>query len=419
MTLVRLAIASLANRRLTSLLTVITVALSVLLLLGVERVRSEAREGFTNTISGTDLIVGARTGSVQLMLYAVFHIGNATNSVSWGSFQKIASMRGVAWAVPISLGDNHRGYRVMGTPVEFFERYRFARDRQPEFAAGAPMADLYDAVVGSQVARSLDYGIGDSLVIAHGGGSVAVLDHADKPFRISGILQPTGTPLDHTVIVSLQGIEAIHADWSGGVPVPSQRLDADEVRQTDLSPKAVTAVLVGLASRVHTFRVQRQINEFPGEPLLAVLPGIALQELWRIMGVAENALLGVSVLVVLVGLGGMMTALLTSLSERRREIAILRSVGARPGHVVLLLTVESTLLAAVGCALGLVLLYLLQLAAGPWLAAHWGILLGWRAPSPVEWGMLGAVLAAALLAGLVPGYRAYRFSLSDGLTIRT
>jgi putative ABC transport system permease protein len=274
-------------------------------------------------------------------------------------------------------------------------------------------------VVGAEVADRLQYVLGQSLVIAHGGGSAAILDHADKPFRIAGILAATGTPVDRTVVVSLEGIEAMHAGWSAGVPVPSQQIDPEAARRMDLVPETVTAILVGLTSRVHTFKVQRLINEYPGEPLLAILPGIALQELWRIMGVAENALLGVSILVVLVGLGGMMTALLTSLNERRREIAILRSVGARPGHVVLLLATESVLLAAAGCLLGMVLLYGMQLAIGPWMADQWGILLSWRAPNPLEWGMLGAVLLAALLAGLVPGYRAYRYSLSDGLMVRT
>ncbi len=406
MKLLHLALASLSNRRLTSALTVVTVALSVLLLLGVERIRTEAREGFTNTISGTDLIVGARSGSVQLLLYSVFHIGNATNNIAWDSYLDVAGMRGVKWALPISLGDSHRGYRVMGTTREFF-------------AAGAPMDDVYDAVVGAEVADRLQYVLGQSLVIAHGGGSAAILDHADKPFRIAGILAATGTPVDRTVVVSLEGIEAMHAGWSAGVQVPSQQIDPEAARRMDLVPETVTAILVGLTSRVHTFKVQRLINEYPGEPLLAILPGIALQELWRIMGVAENALLGVSILVVLVGLGGMMTALLTSLNERRREIAILRSVGARPGHVVLLLATESVLLAAAGCLLGMVLLYGMQLAIGPWMADQWGILLSWRAPNPLEWGMLGAVLLAALLAGLVPGYRAYRYSLSDGLMVRT
>jgi len=418
MTLLPLAAKSLANRRFTSILTVSTIALSVLLLLGVERMRTEAREAFTSTVSGTDLIVGARTGSVQLLLYSVFHIGSATNNITWQSYRDIADLPGVAWTVPISLGDSHRGHRVMGTEAAFFEHYRYARDRRLAFAAGAPFDDLYDAVLGAEVAARLGYRLGEALVLAHGAGSASVLDHGDKPFRVAGILERTGTPVDRTVIVSLAGIEAIHADWAGGVPVPGRRLDADAVRELDLAPDAITAALVGLSSRVHTFRVQRMVNEYPEEPLLAILPGVTLAELWNVMGVVEGALMAISALVVLVGLGGMVTALVTGLNERRREIAVLRSVGARPWQVLALLVFESVFLAAGGIVIGLLLLYAVIGTAGGVLEAHLGFSLAWRMPGLVEWSMLGVVLAAALLAGLVPGMRAHRYSLSDGLALR-
>jgi putative ABC transport system permease protein len=388
------------------------------MLLGVERVRTETREGFTNTISGTDLIVGARSGSVQLLLYSIFHIGNATNNISFQSYLELAEMRGVEWAVPLSLGDSHRGYRVIGTSNEFFNRYRFAGDRQLQFSAGHPPADLYDAVIGAEVARQLGYATGQSLVIAHGTVSTSILDHADKPFTVSGVLAATGTPLDRAVIVSLEGIEAIHVDWAGGVPIAGRKVDADEARELDLVPESVTAVLVGLTSKVHTFRVQRLINEYPDEPLLAILPGVALQELWRVMSVAERALLAVSILVVLVGISGMMTALLTSLNERRREMAILRSVGARPIHVLILLLAETLFLAAAGILGGLVLVYAAGALAAPLLESRYGIFVSMGLPAPRELLMLGGVLGAAFIAGLVPGYRAYRYSLSDGLSVR-
>ncbi len=418
MTLTRLALFSLRNRLFTSVLTASMIALSVFLLLAVERVRTETRDGFTRTIAGTDLIVGARSGPVQLLLYSVFHIGNATNNITWQSVQDIASMRGVEWIVPLSLGDSHRGYRVVGTSEAYFERYRYARDRSLRFAAGGPPDDLYEAAVGAEVARSLGYRPGDQLVIAHGTGSAGILDHDDKPFVVSGVLAATGTPVDRTVIVSLEAIEAIHVGWERGVPIPGRQVDADGTRTLDLEPDAVTALLVGLTAKVHTFKVQRAVNEYPGEPLLAILPGVALQELWGVLSVAEQALLAVSVMVVLVGVSGMMTALLTSLNERRREIAVLRSVGARPGHVMRLLVLESALLTATGILVGVALLYAASAAGAPLIEARLGIHLSWRMLSPREWLMIAGVFAVSLAAAVVPGYRAYRYSLSDGLSIR-
>ncbi|EIC19360.1 ABC transporter permease [Thiorhodovibrio frisius] len=418
MPILLLAWKSLLNRRVTALLTLLSIALSVALLLGVERLRHEARTSFANTLSGTDLIVGARSGPVQLLLYAVFRIGDATNNISWQSYQDIANLPGVAWSVPLSLGDSHHGYRVLGTTAAYFTRYRYARDRALALAQGEVFADLYDAVLGAEVAAKLGYRVGDEIVVAHGAGDVSFARHDDKPFRVAGILKPTGTPVDQTVHVSLEAIEAIHVDWQAGAPVPSVSISAEQTRELDLTPKAITAALIGLKSKIATFQVQRAINNYPEEPLLAILPGVALSQLWELIGIAENALLVVSAFVVLVGLVGMLTALLTSLSERRREMAILRSVGARPWHVFALIMGEAGVLTLLGVGLGLVLLYGLLLVSQPLLQGWFGIFVGLGAPGLGEWLLLAGLVLAGGLVGSIPAYLAYRHALVDGLSIR-
>jgi putative ABC transport system permease protein len=418
MAILPLALRSLLNRRTTALLTLASIALSVALLLGVERLRTETRDSFAATIAGTDLIVGARSGPVQLLLYAVFRIGNATNNISWESYEDLAAHARVAWTVPLSLGDSHRGFRVLGTTDAYLAHYRYGRDRTLTLAQGAWLDDLYDAVLGAEVAERLGYELGDEIIIAHGAGDVAFARHDDKPFRISGILARTGTPVDRTVHVSLEAIEAIHVGWRGGAPMPGVSIDADRVRGMDLTPEAITAVLVGLESRIAAFSVQRWVNEYPEEPLLAVLPGVALAELWSLVGVAENALLVVSACVVLVGLIGMLTALLIGLNERRREMAILRSVGARPAQVLALIIGEAAFLTLLGLALGVGLLYFMLGAGQPLLETRLGLFIDIGAPTPREWLLMAAVLTAGLIAGALPGWRAYRMSLADGLTIR-
>jgi len=420
MHLLRLALASLANRRFTALLTVFAIALSVCLLLAVERVRSEARASFASTISGTDLIVGARAGSINLLLYSVFRIGNATNNIRWDSFERIAQSPRVKWAIPISLGDSHRGYRVMGTSPTYFEHYHYGRGQGLQLAAGRTFAaDPFEVVLGAEVAEALQYQLGEQIVLAHGVATVSLIQHDDKPFTVVGILQRTGTPVDRTLHIGLAGMEALHVDWQSGVPARGAgQISAAQARAMDLQPKAITAFLLGLNSKIATFAVQREINEFRGEPLLAILPGVALQELWSLMGTAEKALLVVSAFVVLTGLIGMLTAILTSLNERRREMAILRSVGARPWHIAGLLVLEAFALALAGTLLGLALLYLgIALAQGA-VQAHYGLYLPLALPSRYEWTLLGAILGAALLMGSVPAWRAYRQSLADGLSIR-
>lgn len=414
----RLALKSLISRRVTVLLAVFAIAVSVMLLLGVERIRTEARASFSNTISGTDLVVGARSGSVPLLLYSVFRIGNATNNISWRSYRELAGDPRVAWTIPLSLGDSHRGFRVLGTNADYLKHFRYARSRSLELAAGKPFDDVFDAVLGAEVAKALQYKVGDRIVVDHGVGRIGFASHKDKPFRVAGILAHTGTPVDRTVHVSLAGIEAIHIDWRGGAPVAGARIDAERVRQMDLQPRAITAFLVGLKSRFATFAVQRKINEYPGEPLLAILPGVALHELWSLMGTAENALSFISIFVVAAGIIGMMTMLMSSLNERRREMAILRSVGARPAHIFSLFILEAAFVSALGALCGVVLLYGGLVAAQPIIEAQYGLYIAIGLPSATDGIYLAAVVVAGALAGIVPAVGALRRSLADGMVVR-
>lgn len=414
-----LAWKSLWNRRATALLTIAAIAVSVALLLGVQKLRTAARESFANTVSGVDLIVGARSGPLNLLLYSIFRIGDATANVSWKTYQKIATHPDVAWTIPISLGDSHRGFRVMGTDHNYFEHYRFGGGHELRFASGGPFHDLYDTVLGSDVARTLGYKLGDSIIVAHGVGNVSFAEHKDKPFHVIGILSPTGTPVDRTVHVSLEAITAIHIDWQSGMQAPpGYRVSAADVRLRDLTPDTITAFLVGMRSRVMTFTMQRAINEYRQEPLLAILPGVALSQLWELVGVADTALMIVAAFVVLAGLLGMLTAIATSLNERRREMAVLRSVGARPRHVLGLLVAEAGLLATLGVAAGIGLTYLLILGGRPMLEKRFGIFVAVSGLSEVDLAILGGIIVAALLMGLVPAFRAYRNALSDGLQVR-
>ncbi len=417
-TIFGLANKSLRNRASTALLTVLSIAISIALLIGVERIRTEARSSFASTISGTDLIVGARSGDINLLLYSVFRIGNATNNISWESYQDIISRPVVEWAIPISLGDSHRGFRVMGTNQDYFRFYKYSRSRSLEFVSGEPFDGVFDAVLGADVAAELGYKLGEKIVIAHGAGATSFVEHDDKPFTVTGILKKTGTPVDRTVHVSLEGIEAIHIDWQGGMRLPGQAITADQALQMDLQPEAITAFMLGLKSRIATFGLLREINEYPEEPLLAIIPGVTLQQLWELIRVVEIALLAVSICVVIAGLFGMLSALLTSLNERRREMAILRAVGARPWHVLMLLVIESMLLAAAGALAGMGLIIGLTALAAPLLEPRFGIFVEVQWPGAFEWLIALIVVLAALVVSLWPAWRAYRNALADGLTIR-
>ena len=417
MLLFRIAAKSLLNRRTSVVLTIISIAVSIALLLGVEKVRDQAKQSFANTISGTDLIVGARSGSVQLLLYSVFRIGDASNNITWQSYQDIAGHSRVAWTIPISLGDSHRGYRVVGTNTDYFKHYKYGRKQPLVFTDGQAFSALHDVVLGAEVAAKLGYQMGDELVVAHGTGNASFAKHEDQPFKVSGILAPTGTPVDRALYVSLEAIEAIHVDWQSGTYLPGSG-GTEPLETRDLQPQAITAIMVGLKSKVATFQLQRAVNNYRKEPLLAILPGVALQELWGMLNVAENAMLVISACVVFSGLFGMLTVLLSGLNERRREMAILRSVGARPAHIYCLLVMETCLLTVLGILLGTGLLFLALAAGLNFLETEFGLYLQLTWLSLHEVSLLGIIFIAGLCTGLIPGYRAYRYSLADGMTIR-
>ncbi len=421
--LIALALRSAWNRRYTLSFTLFSIALATTLLVGVERLRHDVRESFSQSVSGTDLVVGARSSPVQLMLYAVFRIGEASQNMRWTSAQKISRHPAVAWSIPLSLGDSHHGFPVLGTSLDYFTHFRYGDRQLLRLQAGKPFEGVFDAVLGAEVARRLGYRLGEKIVLTHGSGALEGAAHADKPFFVVGILAPTGTPVDRTVHISLAGMEAIHLDWQGGAPVPGFSIPPELVRKFDLTPKTITAQLIGLKQRGDVFAMQRAIADDVDEPLMGVMPGVTLDQLWEVVGQGEQALLLVSWLVALVGLGGLVAVILASLDARRRELAILRSVGARPRELLMLLALEGVSVTVGGILSGVALLAALLFFGTPWIEAHYGIALNGLSLSRDDLlslaTLLGWILLAGSVASLLPGLRAYRLSLIDGLTPRT
>ncbi|MEO9969235.1 MAG: FtsX-like permease family protein [Hyphomonadaceae bacterium] len=414
-----LALGSLKARRFTALLTIISIATAVMLFGAVENIRQSARASFERTLTGTDLIVGARSSAINLTLYTIFQIGDPTNNVTWETYEDIRSRSDVAWTVPISLGDSHRGFRVIGTTHEYFDHYKYADTRDLTLRDGRVFEDLFEIVLGAQVARDLNYEVGTSLTLSHGLGAASFSEHSDKPFTVSGVLAPTGTPVDRSVFVSLPAIEAIHAGWRSGTPTPASRLATPErLRNANLQPKEITALLVGATSRARTLRIQRDLNTYRAEPLQAVIPGIALSQLWNMMSVVERALQIVSTFVIAVGLIGILTSILTSLNERRREMAILRSIGARPRHIITLLVSEAALFALIGSALGIAVLYGASWGLRPLLEERFNIGALSLTPGLFDLYIVSGITIIAALLGFIPAIIALKRSLSDGLTVR-
>ena len=448
MVVLDLALKSLRNRAFSTSLTVGSIALSVALMIGVENVRMGMRESFSNTISQTDLIVGTKGGTIQLLLYSVFGLGSPTENVSWEAYRQWAEHPAVAWTIPYSLGDSHRGFRVIGTNQDFHRHYRYRGGQEIALAEGSANVDLFDVTLGADVATELNYALGDEIAVTHGLGEVGFLNHDHMPFTVVGVLAKTFTPVDRAIYVTLEGMEAIH--WEGGAPPASDdehvhdetdaaTADDEHVHDEadaataddghvhdeavdfsieDVKVTQVTSFFVGMASRRDVLQLQRQINDFENEPMMAVIPGVALNEMWQGLGYAETGLRLVTIFVVLVGLLGMLVSLYTSLNERRREMAILRAVGAGPNRIVSLLVLESVCLSAAGAIGGLALVYVLLSAGQSFVEAQVGLYIPIRPPGSIEFLYLAAVVTAGFVMGFVPALKAYRTALHDGLSVR-
>lgn len=414
MILFKLAYKSLLNRRASVLLTLLTIAISVMLLLSIERVRVDAKSSFSNTISGTDLIVGARTGDIQLLLSSVFRIGHTNNGVSWQSYQYITKQRGVKWSIPISLGDSHKGQAVLGTTLDYFKHYRFAKKQPLAFEQGKAFSSINEVVIGSEVASKLAYKIGDEIVISHGMGNTSFHHHDDNPFKVVGILKPTGTPVDKTLHVPLAAIELIHG---GGHNAHDDHHDHSSHALIG-HPKQITAFLMGFDSPLYTLQIRRNINQYKQEPLLAIMPTVTLKELWEMLAIIEKILLLFSFVVVIISLLGMLTTLLANLNQRRRELAILRSVGARPWQLFSLISMESLLTTFLGCLVGCTLFYALMGTTAGYLQSQAGVSINISMLSDYELTLIGVIMAAGFIIGLIPATRAYFYSLSDGMSIK-
>ena len=409
---------SVQNRKLTSLLCVASIALSVALLLGVERIKNGARDGFTNTISQTDLIVGAKGGPLQLVLYTVFRIGSPTNNIRFSSYTKIKNLPEVDWTIPISLGDAYRGYRVVGTDENFFKHYRYRRNQKIEVLNGKIPVGIFDVVLGYEVAQKFQHKTSDSIILSHGISEKSFMDHSVTPFKVVGILNPTATPIDRSIFITLEGMEAMHIGWDKGVSGKNSTVTPENLKKENIHIGQITSFLLKTKNRIQTLKLQRKIDSFPEDPLMAVIPGLALHQLWKTLSYIENILYLISLCVLAVGLISVIVSLYTSLNERRREIAIFRALGAGAGKVVSLLLVESSLIVLVGTLIGTALLYLCLFMVRPYLESNFSLYLPIQFLSSTELIYLGSILLGGITAGFIPAIKAYRNSLQDGLTIQ-
>ncbi len=411
-----LALTALRSRLAISLLVGLSICASMVLLLSVDRIKQAAEEGFAQSISGVDLLVGARTGELDLLLYSVFHVGQPVSNITTQTADDIRTLSMVDWVVPISLGDSHKGYRVTATTPEYFSKVKLRNDQVMSFTQGRAFQGLNEVVIGSEVANALKYALGDKVYLSHGTSGLPGSAHDDFAFEVVGILEPTGTPTDHVLLIDLKGFELIHLGWKSGSKLMSlEGKSFDQIPAELLESKSVTALYVGAKSRLQLLRIKRSLNDYNQEALSAVLPGAALSRMWRLMGTAENSIKVLGWLVLLIGIVSMISTSLASLESRTREMTILRSLGASPLSLGIMVMIESLIISLTAALVAVMLLSYVSALASGYLSSEFGFTTTQQFISFAEVKLLMIIVLAGLMSSLWPAWRVYRQQLTKGL----
>ena len=462
---------SLLNRWLSCLLIILTLAFSISLFFTVSRIQESVKSSFQNTVSGVDSVVAARGGNLQILLNSVFLIGEPNSTIRWSTYKDITDNNKMNWAVPISLGDSHKGYRVIGTTNNYFKEIKYSSRKSIEFTSGNSFNDVFDVVLGSAVASKLKYNLGAEIIITHGLSDVGEVhtfqsekdnhddhsdhddhakheehddhsdhddhakheehddhsdhaeegheghDHENLGFKVTGILKPTGTPIDNAVYVSLAGIEAMHTGWIGNQKVID--VSVEQIMQSELKPKTISAIFVSLKNRTQVFQFQRDVLNYKKEAISSVMPGITLSRLWALTGNVDKAFKIITFFIIIIALLGMIAMTIAGLNSRRREMAILRSVGASPTNIVSLLLVESIIISLISCIVGYILMIIIFTVGKDYLQNNYGIFINSFSIKNYDIQIIISIVCAALIATIVPAIQIYKNTLRDGLNVKS
>jgi len=389
---------SLLNRRLTSLLLLLTLSLSILLLTGLLHLKQELKTSLSRSLSQTDLIVAAQSSSLQLLFSTVFKKGQLTKPLSAASVEKIKNMKDVKWLLPLSLGDSHQGYPVLATTADYFKFFRFGKKQALSLDQGRIFNQSLEVVLGSDVAKNKGYKLGDKLFLSHGHGNSTLSLHKNHNFNIVGILNPTATPVDQTLHVNLASIALIHD-------------------QDPTDKQAISAAFLGLKSPFSIFKVQRLIHEWPTEALSAIIPAQAFAELASFMSSFETVLWIFAAFLFICTLLTMMLTFILSQQQRQQEFRILRALGASSSWVFYLLLAEAMVLSIVSFLIARVFLIMIQLSTHSILKSKLGLdlnLITWKFSD--LWVAL-LITGLTLLSALFPAWQSYQQAKSNTLSL--
>ena len=412
-----LLLKSMRSRLIPTSLVTISLMASMVLLLSIERIQQGAEEGFNQSISGVDAIIGPRSSSIELVLYTVFHLGRPTNNITTKTVNDVKLRGDISWLVPIALGDSHKGFRVVATEPNYFEHIKNANGQPLVFSKGVAFAELSETVLGSDVAEKLSYRVGSKIQITHGSVESVGSKHDDFSFVVTGILNKTGTPIDQAIFLDLKGYELLHLGWKSGKKIFNlDDINLSSLPEDALIPKTVTAAFIGLKSKLTLFNFSKNIREYPKEAISAVIPGIALSELWSIVGLVDKGFQLLSWIIIAISLIAMVTLIIASLDNRKQEMTIYRANGASPKFLAMMVLCESLVIGLTAIVGAIILVTIVTYFATVQLNLALGISPSFEWISMGEITVFSFILLAGALSSLIPAVMVFRKNLHQTLS---
>ena len=412
-----LLLKSMRSRLIPTSLVTISLMASMVLLLSIERIQQGAEEGFNQSISGVDAIIGPRSSSIELVLYTVFHLGRPTNNITTKTVNDVKLRGDISWLVPIALGDSHKGFRVVATESNYFEHIKYANGQPLVFSKGVAFAELSETVLGSDVAEKLSYRVGSKIQITHGSVESIGSKHDDFSFVVTGILNKTGTPIDRAIFLDLKGYELLHLGWKSGKKIFNlDDINLSSLPEDALIPKTVTAAFIGLKSKLTLFNFSKNIREYPKEAISAVIPGIALSELWSIVGLVDKGFQLLSWIIIAISLIAMVTLIIASLDNRKQEMTIYRANGASPKFLAMMVLCESLVIGLTAIVGAIILVTIVTYFATVQLNLALGISPSFKWISMGEITVFSFILLAGALSSLIPAVMVFRKNLHQTLS---
>jgi putative ABC transport system permease protein len=397
MTLPLIIYRSLRQHALSTLITAGSIALACGLLMCVWMVKTQSQTAFTQTTTGFDAVLGARGSKLQLVLNAIFHLEASPGNLSAADFESVKRMPMIKTAIPIAVGDNLRGYRLVGTVPELFTGVEYAPGKRFALRSGGKIfsPEAKEAVAGSFAAERLGLKVGDKFRPFHGLAFDPSNEHADD-FVITGILEPSNTPVDRVIWIPLRGLQTMSGH--------------DAKLATDVS-----AVLLQLRAPTAGFMLDTMINKQGNKMTFAYPLGAIIAELFGKISWFDQVLTLVAYLVALVAAASVLTSIYNSMSARRRDLAILRALGARRRTIFGAVLAEAACIGVLGAAAGFVVYFGLFAGVASLVRAQTGVVLNLTAVHPVLWLCPLAMTLLCALGGIVPALKAYRTPVAETL----